>query len=180
MVWRAGTGGYALNGIDRQPTLELSQFSRGAEIEKRFPTCWNGWRLVQLELYGRMADGRGENEAMGDGREILDIKIADIKRTAPHFSDQSIALARALTKLKHGLSAAGTPWGDDKQGEALHKVYGPLVKRIEHSTQTLSDGLASIHQAMADMADGHVDNDELIRSMFSRIHVAHDAKGESK
>ncbi|WP_405883914.1 hypothetical protein OG762_38490 [Streptomyces sp. NBC_01136] len=117
---------------------------------------------------------------MGDNGEILDIKIADIKRTAPHFSDQSIALAHALTKLKHGLSAVGAPWGDDNQGEAFHKAYGPLVKRIEHSTQILADGLASIHEAMTDMADGHIDNEELVRAMFSRIHVAHDTKGDGK
>ncbi|MGW5367322.1 hypothetical protein ACWER6_03165 [Streptomyces sp. NPDC004009] len=46
---------------------------------------------------------------MGDEGEILDIKIADIKRTAPHFSHESVALAQALTKLKTGLSAAGAP-----------------------------------------------------------------------
>ena len=95
---------------------------------------------------------------MGDSGEILDIKIADIKATAPHFHSQSVALAHALTKLKNGLAAAGSPWGDDEQGGKFHKAYGPHVTQIEHSTQILVDGLTSIHEAMVDMADGHIDN----------------------
>ncbi|MEV5381653.1 hypothetical protein [Streptomyces sp. NPDC052721] len=117
---------------------------------------------------------------MGDSGEVLDIKIADLKATAPHFHDQSVALAQALTKLKRGLAAAGSPWGDDEQGEKFHKAYGPHVKRIEQSTQILADGLASIREAMVDMADGHIDNEELIRGMFSRIRVDRDAKGDGK
>lgn len=116
---------------------------------------------------------------MGDGGDILDIKIADIKATAPHFHDQSVALAHALTTLKQGLAKAGAPWGDDEQGEKFHKAYDPHVKQIEQATKILSDGLASIHEAMADMADGHIDNEELIRGMFSRIRTGHD-KGDGK
>ncbi|MFF9275406.1 hypothetical protein [Streptomyces griseosporeus] len=110
---------------------------------------------------------------MGDEGKILDIKIDDIKATAPTFSEQSVALAHALTKLKTALSAAGAPWGDDEQGEKFHEAYGPHVTRIEHSTGILADGLASIHAAMVDMADGHIDNEHLVRSMFSRIKVPH-------
>jgi hypothetical protein len=117
---------------------------------------------------------------MRDKGEILDIKIADIKATAPHFQHQSVALAHALTKLKTALSAAGSPWGDDDQGTAFHKAYGPHVTQIEHSTQILVDGLASIHTAMTDMADGHIDNEQLIRGMFSRIDVPHDTRGDGK
>ncbi|MGW8877366.1 hypothetical protein [Streptomyces mirabilis] len=117
---------------------------------------------------------------MGDAGEILDIKIADIKRTAPQFHHESVALAHALTKLKTALSAAGAPWGDDDQGEAFHKAYGSHVKQVEHSTQILIDGLTSIHTAMVDMADGHIDNEELVRSMFSRIHLPHDAEGHRR
>ncbi|MFJ9930936.1 hypothetical protein ACIRU5_33525 [Streptomyces misionensis] len=113
---------------------------------------------------------------MGDSGKILDIKIADLKATAPHFEHESVALAHALTKLKHGLEAAGSPWGDDEQGQKFHKVYGPHVTRIEHATKILVDGLASIRDAMVDMADGHIDNEELVRSMFSRIHVDHGGK----
>ncbi|MCS0604966.1 hypothetical protein NX794_27705 [Streptomyces sp. LP11] len=117
---------------------------------------------------------------MADHGEILDIKVADIKATAPHFQHQSVALAHALTKLKHGLAATGSPWGDDEQGEKFHKAYGPHVKRIEQAAQILAEGLASIHEAMFDMADGHIDNEELIRGMFSRIRVGHDTKGDGK
>ncbi|MEU9478551.1 hypothetical protein [Streptomyces sp. NPDC048191] len=117
---------------------------------------------------------------MGDSGKILDIKIADLKATAPHFDHESVALAHALTKLKDGLAAAGSPWGDDEPGEKFHKVYGPHVKQIEHATQILVDGLASIREAMVDMADGHIDNEELIRSMFSRLHVDHGTKGDGR
>ncbi|MFG3202695.1 WXG100 family type VII secretion target [Streptomyces sp. NPDC048192] len=114
---------------------------------------------------------------MSDSGKILDIKIADLKAAAPHFEHESTALAHALTKLKHALEAAGSPWGDDEQGQKFHKVYGPHVKQIERATKILVDGLASIREAMADMADGHVDNEELVRSMFSRISVDHGGKG---
>ena len=117
---------------------------------------------------------------MGDKGEILDIKIADIKATAPHFQHQSVALAHALTKLKTALSEAGSPWGDDDQGTAFHTAYGPHVTEIENSTQILADGLASIHTAMVDMADGHIDNEQLIRAMFSRIQVTHDTRGDGQ
>ncbi|WLW52852.1 hypothetical protein [Streptomyces sp. YU58] len=114
---------------------------------------------------------------MGDKGEILDIKIADIKATAPHFEHESVALAHALTKLRTALAAAGSPWGDDDQGTAFHQAYGPHVTQIEHAAQILVDGLASIHTAMVDMADGHIDNERLVRSMFSRIGVPHDTGG---
>jgi hypothetical protein len=117
---------------------------------------------------------------MGDKGEILDIKIADIKATAPAFQHQSVALAHALTKLRTALSAAGSPWGDDDQGTDFHNAYGPHVTHIEHSTQIVADGLASIHEAMVDMADGHIDNEQLVRAMFSRINVAHDTTGDGK
>ncbi|MCL3993151.1 hypothetical protein [Streptomyces lavenduligriseus] len=117
---------------------------------------------------------------MSDSGEVLDIKIADLKATAPHFHHQSVALAQALTKLKDGLAAAGSPWGDDEQGEKFHRAYGPHVQRIEQSTQILIDGLASIREAMVDMADGHIDNEELIRGMFSRIRVGHGTKDDAE
>ncbi|MGV9425148.1 hypothetical protein ACWDO7_12765 [Streptomyces sp. NPDC003656] len=108
--------------------------------------------------------------ADGDGK-ILDIKTDDLKRTAPHFHTHSQDLAKALTKLKTTLGAAGSPWGDDKQGHEFHQAYGLLVTKIEHAASVLSEGLASIHDAMSDMADGHIENDELVRSMFSRVHI---------
>ncbi|MEV5874003.1 hypothetical protein AB0L75_07200 [Streptomyces sp. NPDC052101] len=117
---------------------------------------------------------------MGNSGEILDIKIADLKATAPHFHHESVALAHALTKLKRGLAAAGSSWGDDEQGEKFHRAYGPHVKQIESATQILVDGLASIREAMVDMADGHIDNEELVRSMFSRIHVDQGTKGDGR
>ncbi|MFI9809638.1 WXG100 family type VII secretion target [Streptomyces sp. NPDC052301] len=107
----------------------------------------------------------------GSSGEILDIKIADLKATAPHFHTHGSDLAKALTTLKSGLAAAGSPWGDDEQGTEFHKHYGPLVKKMENAASILSQGLQSIHDAMNDMADGHIDNEQLVRSMFSRISV---------
>lgn len=117
----------------------------------------------------------GGIEVMGDKDELLDIKVDDIKAAAPAFHRESVALAKALTKLMHGLAAAGAPWGDDEQGQKFHAAYGPHVTRIEHSAQILIDGLASIHAGLADMADKHIDNEERIRGMFG-----HDAAGDGK
>lgn len=108
---------------------------------------------------------------MGDKGEILDIKIADLKATAPHFQTHSTDLARALTKLRTALGAAGSPWGDDDQGTAFHKAYGPHVTQLENAAQILTDGLAGIREAMTDMADGHIDHEELVRAMFGAIDV---------
>ncbi|WP_037669240.1 WXG100 family type VII secretion target [Streptomyces griseus] len=115
-----------------------------------------------------------------DGR-ILDIKIADLKATAPHFHTHSSDLAKALTKLKSGLAAAGSPWGDDEQGQKFHACYGPHVKKMEAAAGILALGLASIEAAMTDMADGHIDNELLVRSMFSKVRPApHDGDGSTR
>ncbi|MGN5635255.1 hypothetical protein [Streptomyces sp. AC154] len=116
----------------------------------------------------------------GDGG-ILDIKIADLKATAPHFHTHSSDLAKALTKLKTGLAEAGSPWGEDEQGQKFHEHYGPHVKKMETAAEIVSLGLASIHDAMTDMADGHIDNEELVRSMFSKIQAPpHDGRGTAQ
>lgn len=41
-----------------------------------------------------------------------------------------------------------------------------MQKAIETAAGTLVLGLVSIHEALADLSDGHVDNDELISGMF--------------
>ena len=117
---------------------------------------------------------------MGGKDEILDIKVDDIKTAAPAFHRESVALAHALTKLKHSLASAGAPWGGDEQGQKFHASYGPHVKQIEHSTQILVEGLASIHTGLVDMADKHIDNEELIRGMFGRIKVGHHSTGDGE
>ncbi|MFD5413421.1 hypothetical protein [Streptomyces nojiriensis] len=43
------------------------------------------------------------------------------------------------------------------------------MARIEESAGIIKDGLASIHTAMTDMADGHMENDALIGAMFRKI-----------
>lgn len=115
------------------------------------------------------------------GGKILDIKIHDLKATAPHFHAHSHDLAKALTKLRTSLAAAGSPWGDDEQGTQFHGHYGPLVQRMESAADILAQGLQSIHDAMSDMADGHIDNEQLVRSMFSKIDATpHDTRGNGR
>ena len=103
-----------------------------------------------------------------DDGEILDIKLADLQATAPQFLTHSSDLATALAKLQGGLAAAGSPWGGDDQGKQFEDQYVPNVTSMTMAAEVLALGLASIHDAMVDMADGHVGNEELIRSMFSR------------
>lgn len=107
---------------------------------------------------------------MGDANddEILDIKLADLQATAPKFLTHGSDLATALAKLQGSLAAAGSPWGADDQGKQFEDQYLPNVTSMTMAAEVLALGLAGIHDAMADMADGHVGNEELIRSMFSR------------
>jgi uncharacterized protein YukE len=106
----------------------------------------------------------------GDGK-VLDIKTADLKASAPTFGEQSRELKEALTALTTALDGLGSPWGDDDQGKAFAALYKPAHTKIENSTKILITGLASIHDAMADMADGHVDNETLVAAMFTKKGV---------
>ncbi|MCF3106002.1 hypothetical protein IPZ58_31175 [Streptomyces roseoverticillatus] len=103
----------------------------------------------------------------GDGK-ILDIKTADLKSAAPAFSEQSGKLRDALTELTDTLDGLGSPWGADDQGKQFGESYKPARTKIENATKILVTGLASIHEAMADMSDGHIENDKLIAAMFSK------------
>ncbi|MFG1805199.1 WXG100 family type VII secretion target [Streptomyces sp. NPDC049040] len=103
-----------------------------------------------------------------DDDQILDIKLADLQTSAPQFLTHSSDLATALAKLQGGLAAAGSPWGGDDQGKQFEDQYVPNVTSMTMAAEVLALGLASIHDAMVDMADGHVGNEELIRLMFSR------------
>ncbi|MFF1559844.1 hypothetical protein [Streptomyces sp. NPDC058279] len=105
---------------------------------------------------------------MGGDDKVLDIKAADLKVTAPVFHDQSEALALALGTLRTSLAKAGAAWGDDAPGKKFQETYGPIVEQIEKSASIIKDGLASIHTAMADMADGHIENDALVAAIFRR------------
>ncbi|MFD8422939.1 hypothetical protein [Streptomyces sp. NPDC059466] len=119
---------------------------------------------------------------MGDGKDpakVLDIKTADLKRAAPDFQTAAVDLGKALTALVKSLDGLGEPWGNDKQGKEFGDSYKPLQKKIESAAGTLVLGLTSIHEAMADLADGHVDNDELIAGMFTDVKVTKsDGAGE--
>ncbi|MFE4551898.1 hypothetical protein [Streptomyces sp. NPDC056785] len=111
------------------------------------------------------------SEASGDGM-VLHIHTADLKRAAPDFQEGAKNLSKALTTLVAALDGLGRPWGDDKQGSEFGDSYSPLQKKIESAAGTLVLGLVSIHEAMDDLADGHVDNDQLIAGMFTEVKVA--------
>ncbi|MFC0847000.1 MULTISPECIES: hypothetical protein [Streptomyces] len=106
---------------------------------------------------------------MGDDGKVLDIKTADLKLSAPVFHEQAKNLSTALTNLVKALDGFGKPWGDDEQGKAFGDAYEPQQTAIERGAGILVLGLTSIHEAMIDMSDGHVDNDELIAGMFAKV-----------
>ncbi|GLV75182.1 hypothetical protein ACH4VS_09980 [Streptomyces hygroscopicus] len=118
-----------------------------------------------------MGSGGGHGGGHGDGK-VLDIKVADIKSVAPTFHHQAVKLSEALTTLVTALDGYGEPWGDDKPGKDFAKQYKPNQKHIESAAGILVLGLTSIHEAMNDMADGHVDNDKLIEGMFTKATKA--------
>jgi hypothetical protein len=105
---------------------------------------------------------------MNDHGKILDISTDGLKSAAPAFQTQSEALRHAAAKLKTTLSGFGSPWGGDEQGKAFHNAYAPHVTSLAKTTSILVDGLASIHDGLIDMADGHINNDELTRAMFTK------------
>jgi uncharacterized protein YukE len=106
---------------------------------------------------------------MGDGeKEVLDISTADLKASAPTFQTQSEKLRKAASTLREKLDALGAPWGGDEQGRTFGDAYTPHRTDIERAVGVLVTGLASIHQAMDDMADGHVDNEAAIEGMFTK------------
>ncbi|GHJ40492.1 hypothetical protein [Streptomyces sp. TS71-3] len=105
----------------------------------------------------------------GDDGKVLDIRISDIKAAAPMFHTQATNLSTALTNLVTTLDGLGKPWGDDEQGKAFGAKYSPQQHTIEKAAGILVLGLTSIHEALVDMADGHVDNDLLIQGMFTKV-----------
>ncbi|ARZ70183.1 hypothetical protein M1P56_04885 [Streptomyces sp. HU2014] len=106
-------------------------------------------------------------DSPGDGK-VLDIKTADLKSSAPVFHEQGQKLSEALTKLVTTLDGLGKPWGKDDAVKEFAAEYPKQQTAIEKATGTLVLGLVSIHQAMVDMSDGHVDNEALIAGMFTK------------
>ncbi|MEW2082570.1 hypothetical protein [Streptomyces sp. NPDC005283] len=116
---------------------------------------------------------------MGDGKgdgKVLEINTADIKLTAPVFHEQAKNLSTALTTLVATLDGLGAPWGDDEPGKKFYDGYHPQQKAIERAAGILVLGLTSIHEAMSDMADGHVDNERLIVGMFTKAKAKIDGE----
>ncbi|MFI9806374.1 hypothetical protein ACIHEJ_18795 [Streptomyces sp. NPDC052301] len=117
---------------------------------------------------------------MGDGKvpgKVLDIKTADIKAAAPAFHQGAIDLSKALTTLIQTLDGLGEPWGHDEQGNEFGKAYKPQQKKIESAAGILVLGLTSIHEAMVDLSDGTVDNDQLIAGMFTEVKTDKQSDG---
>ncbi|MEU7040451.1 hypothetical protein AB0A77_05250 [Streptomyces varsoviensis] len=103
-----------------------------------------------------------------DGGKVLNIKTADVKSAAPVFRKQGKKLSDALKLLVTTLDGYGEPWGDDKPGKEFGKKYSPNQKQLERAAGIAVLGLVSIHEALDDMADGHVDNDEAIAGIFTK------------
>lgn len=138
---------------------------------------WGFLEVATLRSNTATANG---GSPMGDGKvpgKVLDIKTADIKAAAPAFHQGAIDLSKALTTLVNTLDGLGEPWGHDKQGNEFGKAYQPQQKKIESAAGVLVLGLTSIHEAMVDMADGHVDNDELIAGMFTAVKTDKQSDG---
>ncbi|MFE9413015.1 hypothetical protein ACFYN0_30110 [Streptomyces sp. NPDC006704] len=110
---------------------------------------------------------------------VLQIRTTDIKSAAPVFQEQGKNLSKALTTLISTLDGLGKPWGEDKQGKEFEDVYAPVQKKIESATGILVLGLTSIHEALVDLSDGHVDNDKLIEGMFTKVKAPHQGSGDS-
>ncbi|CAG7640659.1 hypothetical protein [Actinacidiphila bryophytorum] len=110
--------------------------------------------------------GHGDGDGHG---EVLSIRTADLKAAAPIFQQQAVSLGTALTTLVTTLDGLGAPWGDDDQGTQFSDAYKPQQTNIEGAAGILVLGLTSIHEAMADMSDGFVDNEEAIRGMFTPL-----------
>jgi hypothetical protein len=104
-----------------------------------------------------------------DDGKVLDIKISDVKAAAPAFHTQAQNLSKALTTLITTLDGLGKPWGEDEQGKEFGEKYSPNQRTIERSAGILVLGLTSIHEALVDMSDGHVDNELLIQGMFAKV-----------
>jgi predicted RNA-binding protein with PIN domain len=103
-----------------------------------------------------------------DDGMVLHIRTADLKEQAPVFGVQAENMLTAYMTLLGALNKAGAPWGDDKPGKEFHAQYAAGMEKIEKATTILSEGLSSIFTAMDDMADGHVENEDLIRAIFSK------------
>ncbi|WP_181763958.1 WXG100 family type VII secretion target [Streptomyces albidus (ex Kaewkla and Franco 2022)] len=104
---------------------------------------------------------------MGQPNEVLNISTADLKEAAPVFGKQSEALAEAVGRLTNRLETLGLPWGSDAPGTEFGDLYGPRRRTLESAVEILATGLASVHHAMSDMADGHIDNEENIKGVFA-------------
>jgi hypothetical protein len=118
---------------------------------------------------------------MGKPSEILDIKTTDLKSAAPTFHEQSVALAKAAKTLEGKLAALGAPWGDDEQVAEFAKTYKTNHTSVSHAVGILVDGLQSIHDAMHDMSDGFIADEDLVKSMFSKVEVEADGEqGQDK
>ncbi|WP_326687773.1 hypothetical protein OIE63_11825 [Streptomyces sp. NBC_01795] len=119
----------------------------------------------------------------GKGGSVLGIGVPELKLAAPVFGEQSKKLSRALTTLVTTLDGLGKPWGEDEAGAKFEKKYQKNQKSIESTTGVLVLGLVSIHEAIDDMKDGHVDNEDLIEGIFTKISNQHSdggAKGGGK
>ncbi|MFE6056196.1 WXG100 family type VII secretion target [Kitasatospora sp. NPDC056446] len=101
------------------------------------------------------------------GGPTFKISPGDLKAAAPTFEAQSKALKEALDTLKRGLTAAGSPWGGDKQGNEFAQAYNGPHDKVLSALDTLVTGLASIHDGLVAHADNHTGADSHVRKSLT-------------
>lgn len=111
------------------------------------------------------------------GGAVLGIQVPELKLAAPVFGAQSRKLSGALTTLITTLDGLGEPWGDAPSGEKFAADYKPNQRSIESAAGVLVLGLVSIHEALDDLKDGHVGNEDLIEGMFTKSARERDPSG---
>ncbi|WP_019548378.1 hypothetical protein [Streptomyces sulphureus] len=107
----------------------------------------------------------------GKGGEVLGISVPELRLAAPVFGAKGKKLSTALSDLVETLDGLGKPWGSDHTGRDFEDRYVPQQKKIEAAAGVLVLGLVSIHEALDDMKDGHLDNDDLVKGIFQDVPV---------
>ncbi|MFJ4186184.1 WXG100 family type VII secretion target [Kitasatospora sp. NPDC089509] len=100
----------------------------------------------------------GDDAAKAGGPEFK-IRPGELKDAAPTFENQSKALKDALDNLRKSLTAAGSPWGGDKQGNEFATAYNGPHDKVLSALDVLVKGLGSIGEGLNAHADNHTGAD---------------------
>ncbi|MEV7596725.1 hypothetical protein AB0O91_04980 [Kitasatospora sp. NPDC089797] len=101
----------------------------------------------------------GDDAAKAGGPEFK-IRPGDLTDAAPTFENQGKALKDALDNLRKSLTAAGSPWGGDKQGNEFAAAYNTPHDHVLSALDVLVTGLGSIGPTLRAHADNHTGADD--------------------